>query len=854
MSAQTETQLIMMVAQAPFETPDMNQFCKLIPIAYPDGTRPTPADFPNDGEIWWMLTAYTSRLALPGQLVIGELELAVRYESNDPLSSRYQAKRESIQDLNLKDGFEVINMPVDAIENIQDVVARGFRLDLVTPPAHIVMLQWRSTFYGPFTVARVVAGAPSESQSFSFSPAQTIGMTIYEVDQTAFAKATKDHRIVVQEKVSLTDNNRRRGYDLAEVRHDLVLAAGYERLLTANPRRLVLEPIDRKLLRFAKGCLTRGKRQQLNQLLDELEITGRETEEAQDLAEAVGRARSVTEKQDAALDVVAEALLKSGLLGTDRIAVAEKSFAARYVEERTAELQAKVEQNLTAKRAELRGVEEDLKYAQANLQKDKAQRLEQLERDIATEREKADEQFAAEKNRLASEKKEFEKQKEELKRQQVLLQHNLEKVTKELREAGDEVVNRFLTIAPLLGALGPSTRRPIAELSPPRSDDTGRSLMQETFEIPAFVTGAAANEGELKEDVFFDRFRGVVEKSGFTFRPLDLQRFHLSVKCGELTVLGGPSGTGKSSLPALYAQALLGDQSTNGRPGCLMVNINPSWMDTRDLLGHMNTLDGRFYPAESGLFQHLVFAQKENETRGAATGIYVTCLDEMNLSQVEHYFSDFMMVLERSGATRTIQCFSPDAAGKNCRFREWGVITLSPALRFVGTVNFDETTRLLSDRFLDRVNLIRLTSAGLPAVAGAGSALATASGRMVTLADIETWRVDSALPADLGLLLDQMRPLLGQMGCPISPRAYRAICRFVGSSAPIMSSEKSFELQVAQRIIPRIRSLVTSRQLNALDALLQLLQKSSVCRFEESIPLLEEIRETTSGRKWELGE
>ena len=63
MSDQTDTQLIMMVAQVPFETPDMNQFCKLIPIAHADGTRLVPADFPNDGEIWWMLTAHTSRLA-----------------------------------------------------------------------------------------------------------------------------------------------------------------------------------------------------------------------------------------------------------------------------------------------------------------------------------------------------------------------------------------------------------------------------------------------------------------------------------------------------------------------------------------------------------------------------------------------------------------------------------------------------------------------------------------------------------------------------------------------------------------------------------------------------------------------
>ena len=844
MSDQTDTQLIMMVAQVPFETPDMNQFCKLIPIAHADGTHLAPADFPNDGEIWWMLTAHTSPLAVPGQLVVGGIEHAVRYDADDAESSRYQAMRESIRDLNLRDGVEVIDMAADAIENIQDVVARGFRHDLLWPPAHVVMLHWRSSFYGPFTAARVSSGALKDSQFFSFSPAHSDGMTIYEIDQGSFARATKDHRILVQDKVSLTDNNRGRSYDLAEVRHDLVLPAGYDRVLTVNPRRLTLESIDRKLLRFAKDCLTRSKRQKLSELLDELEITGRETEDAQDLVEAVGRARGMTEKQETALGTVAEALLKSGLLGEDRIQKAEQSFAVKYVEERTAELQAKVEQSLTARRADLRNIEEDLKHARANLQKEQAERRAQLEKDIAAERRVADKQFAAE-------KEDFQKQKTELERQQGLLHQNLEKVTKDLREAGDEVVNRFLTIAPLLGVLSPATRQAPAELAP-RSKDADGSVVQATFAIPAFVTGPPTNDVELKEDAFFERFRGVVENSGFTFRPLDLQRFHLSVKCGELTVLGGPSGTGKSSLPALYAQALLGDEAAHGRPGCLMVNINPSWMDTRDLLGHMNTLDGRFYPAESGLFQHLVYAQKEHQTRGQATGLYLTCLDEMNLSQVEHYFSDFMMVLERSGAARTIQCFSPETAGKNCHFREWGVVGLSPALRFVGTVNFDETTRLLSDRFLDRVNLIRLTPAGLPAVAGSDGALATASGRMVTLADIEAWRTDSALPADLGLLLDHMRPLLGQIGCPISPRAYRGVCRFVASSAPIMSPEKAFEVQVAQRIIPRIRSLVSSRQLNALDELLQLLNQSNVCAFEESIPLLEEIRVMMSGRKWEL--
>jgi len=152
------------------------------------------------------------------------------------------------------------------------------------------------------------------------------------------------------------------------------------------------------------------------------------------------------------------------------------------------------------------------------------------------------------------------------------------------------------------------------------------------------------------------------------------------------------------------------------------------------------------------------------------------------------------------------------------------------------------------------VNLIRLKSAALPGVARAGDSLATAEGRMVTLADIDAWRTDSALPSELGLLLDQIRPHLTQLGCPISPRVYQGLCRFVGSSAPVMIPSKAFDVQVAQRIISRVRSLVTKRQLDALDQLLQLLIHNNVCSFDESIPLVEEILESAGTRGWELEE
>ena len=843
-----DTRLIMMVAQQPFET-DMNQFCKLIPVIYVDGTRAIAEDFINDNEIWWMLTAQTAQLAEPGRLVVGLVGDATGYDAQDPSSSQYQVQRESVHDLELKDGVEVIELPGSAIDNIHDLVSANYSIDLPNRPALSVMLHWRSHVYGPFTTAPAVQGRANEERQFSFAPADR-SMTIYQVDEHEFYDIPKDYRYTFTDEVSSSTHRRRlERSQCIKVSHDLVLAPGLKQVLAKNPEKLVLEPLERMLLRLVRQYVTRKKRQELQRLLHEIDLTGRETQEATKFIEVIGRVKRITENQEAALDAVTKALVESGMLGESRLGKAEQRAAEQYVHEKTAALQAQIEKSLSAKREELRHVETNLKDVTLRLQKEETQRRAILEKAIEAERNKSQKAMAAE-------REEFEKQKTKLGRQQELIKKNLEQATKELRESGDDVVNRFLTIAPLLSSMGmASSQRP--------QNDALDNIVEAThvvtapFKIPEFITHNLHTEEveDVSEEEFFTRFAQVVSDNGFTYDQFDLKRFHLSVKCGDLTVLGGPSGTGKSSLPTLYMQALLGSEAENGRPGCLMVNINPSWMDIRDLIGHMNTLEGRFYPAESGLFQYLVYAQEEYKKHGTATGLYPICLDEMNLSQVEHYFSDFMMVLEREGQSRSIRCFSRDVVRTSCPFRLWDKILLSPAVKFVGTVNFDETTRLLSDRFLDRVNLITLASGSLPSVDGVvGGQFSKAPGRMVTLADFERWRTDSALPADLGELLDRMRPLLTQIGCSLSPRVYRGICRFVSSASPLLTTTQAFDMQIAQRVVPKIRSLVTKRQFEALDDLLECLNESATYPFDKTVPLLEEIRESAGTRGWDLEE
>jgi energy-coupling factor transporter ATP-binding protein EcfA2 len=842
MSKPYDTRLIMMVAQEPFQFEE-NRFCKLIPIVYVDGTRARASDFPNDGEVWWMLTGRTEHLAEPGRLVAAVVEDAVRHDRNDPASSFYQVSRDTVQDLHPKDGMDIVELDHDAVDSIEDVVSDSFRIERPFRPTQAVMLRWQSHLYGPFTTSLDADVGAFGSRSIAVKPTSSDDMTICEWDQIDSDNTAAGHCLVVSENVSQTPRRRSETSPLTTVRRTLLLSPGCEKMLAGNPKRLVLQAVDRRLMHYAKQLMTRAKRQQLRQLLEELELTGQEAEDVGDL----GRIRRTSDRLDAALDSAARALLESGFLGEDRVARAEMALGEKYVQERTAELQAKIEEQLATKREELRRVDADLQGIRAKLDQEEIKSRTRMDEELASKVAKIEAE-------LKRDREEMERRKGELVRQESVLQKNLENVTKRLRESGDDVVNQFLTIAPLLGVLGLGRER--AEQVDP-SGQVGKSEEDApaAFEMPPYATGARAGvDAPLSEQEFFDRFCQVVADSGFSYPQADLQRFHVSVKCGELTVLAGPSGTGKSSLPALYSRALLGSEAGGERPGCLMVNVNPSWIDSRDLLGHMNTLDGRFYPAESGLFQHLICAQEEYKAKGSATGVYTVCMDEMNLSQIEHYFSDFMMVLEREESTRVVQCFSREVAGSRCPFRAWGYVSLSPALRFIGTVNVDETTRLLSDRFLDRVNYIDLTPPALPAIAGPAGRLATAGGRMVVLADLEAWRTDSALPAELGSLLDQIRPQLNAMSCPISPRVYRAICRFVSSAGPVMTAAKAFDAQVAQRILPRVRGLVTRRQMEALDTLLRLLGQSSACSFELSLPLLQLAREAAATRSSVLEE
>ncbi len=159
----------------------------------------------------------------------------------------------------------------------------------------------------------------------------------------------------------------------------------------------------------------------------------------------------------------------------------------------------------------------------------------------------------------------------------------------------------------------------------------------------------------------------------------------------ELVILRGAPGVGKSHL----ALRLLDDPD---RERTLVVPVSATWRGREDLLGYVNPIDGKFVATPFTEFLDRSAQAWERGDRSARVVVF----EEFNLSQPEHWLADILTIsqYEQEG-DRRIQ-LAGDGASK------WRDVFLSPAIRFVATVNSDHTTRSLSPRVLDRAAVVLL--------------------------------------------------------------------------------------------------------------------------------------------------
>ena len=300
------------------------------------------------------------------------------------------------------------------------------------------------------------------------------------------------------------------------------------------------------------------------------------------------------------------------------------------------------------------------------------------------------------------------------------------------------------------------------------------------------------------------------QKRNLFYNVKDFVNIHTALKCSSLVILSGLSGTGKSAIVDIYARAL-GIHNT-GNPDenrLLFIPVRPSWNDDSDLLGYVDLVHMVYRASDSGFVDFLVRAQKEENKNK----LFIVCFDEMNLARVEHYFSQFLSLLERPANQRELQLYDKQYSGRLYNSTEYpNRIKIGDNVKFIGTVNIDESTYHFSDKVLDRANVIQLdvlnyanmwTKTKYASLGNINWTIDDYNSITVTNSD-EDMQLVHQLLWDIHTLLHSANSKYG-----VGPRIVKSIEMYLWNLPKSGIGEFSYsdgiDLQIAQRVLTKVR-------------------------------------------------
>ena len=341
----------------------------------------------------------------------------------------------------------------------------------------------------------------------------------------------------------------------------------------------------------------------------------------------------------------------------------------------------------------------------------------------------------------------------------------------------------------------------------------------------------------VPEKDWLDKIHQLCEESGLSFPRRLLYAFHTSLKTADwapLTVLGGVSGTGKSELPRLYARF--------GGLAFEPLAVQPNWDSPQSLFGFFNSVDNRFNA--TSLLQALVQSQKEpgseDYSEGMKDRLLLVLLDEMNLSHVELYFSDLLSKLELRRGEKEEENIEIDLGAGLEKYQ----VPLGRNVLWVGTMNEDETTKTLSDKVLDRANLI-----GFPRPQELRRRQEATLADPQLMLERKTWNKWLCKKSDLskeeiGKYKDAVEAIsycLEQAGRALGHRVWQAIESYMANYPGVWDSTAdkeardkalrlAFEDALVHKVMPKLRGIETSGKPRSecLDPILEVLSEGDL--------------------------
>ncbi len=164
-----------------------------------------------------------------------------------------------------------------------------------------------------------------------------------------------------------------------------------------------------------------------------------------------------------------------------------------------------------------------------------------------------------------------------------------------------------------------------------------------------------------------------------------LRAFFGGLACSKLIILQGISGTGKTSLAYAWGKFVK-------HTSCI-ASVQPSWRDKTELLGFFNEFTKKFN--ESNVLEELYVSRFDDD-------VHTIILDEMNIARVEYYFAEMLSVLEVPNRNEWIIELVTTTWPDDPQLLDHGKLRLPGNLWYIGTINNDDSTFMVTDKVYDR--------------------------------------------------------------------------------------------------------------------------------------------------------
>lgn len=346
------------------------------------------------------------------------------------------------------------------------------------------------------------------------------------------------------------------------------------------------------------------------------------------------------------------------------------------------------------------------------------------------------------------------------------------------------------------------------------SRDRAGSPTREYRPGPRFSSSRSSSKGPQRANAkgvatALLRLTEAVQAGGLIVTAAQIANFYLAALASPIVIMAGVSGSGKSRLPRTFAEHI-GAQFTS-------IPVKPQWDDNSDLFGYTSALQaGTFVP---GPFTNAVVrAQSDSKPN-------FVLLDEMNLAPVEHYFSDFLSVVETrrrehgNVTTDVLPLDLPPISDGSDKYSKLRNLSLPANVKIVGTANMDETTKTFSPKVLDRAFSIEFDEVDLTEFPITGQSQQSPNSFAAIAARLsdsknpvniqEAYATEASLCDEVASYFEQIRAILRPGGATFAFRPRDAACLYMwhwkqDNLAQLLPKEAALDYCILQKILPKI--------------------------------------------------